>query len=140
MIFFNNYSYSKERNKPGIETWQGSAYDSTPIGTLPPNGYIECAPTYILLGLAEGTIDAEPSDSIASLESLTGARLRTAAVPMTTNKGSVQAGNLSLGEYTQTWYSTFQAVGGSESLSATNLGKVAKASVTISTQPYYGTS
>jgi hypothetical protein len=136
-VFFNSYSYSKDRNGPGVETWAGTAYIECDQSELGPNQHCECVPTYVILGLAEGTLEGEPDMSYTELENITGARFRTISSPISTTKGSVQEGNLSLGEYSKTWYGTFRSVGNSMGWGC---GSSGRANVSLALQPvYFGT-
>jgi hypothetical protein len=134
LVFFTNYSYNKDKTGYGTETWQGTCYIECDPTELESRQYCECAPTYVVLGLAEGTIEGEPTANLADLETLTGARLRTVSQPMTSSRGSVQQGALSTGEYMKVWHGTFQSIGNSQGW---NCGIVGKASVNISTQPVF---
>lgn len=132
-VYINSYSYSKDRTGFGTESWGGSAYvqAETTGGSVPE--YITPEPTALILGIAEGSIEAEDSDFTA-LQSLTGARFRDTNAVVTVGKGSVQAGQIALGEYTLTHQGTFSSVGNSQFWLD---GVLARANVSLNMQPVY---
>jgi len=130
-VFINSYSYSKDRVSFGTESWAGNAYvspESVQTGTC--NEYIEPEPTYVILGLAEGTIEGEGGD----IQATVGARFRDDACVVETTRASVQASNISIGEYMIVQHGTFQSVGNSLFWDP---GVVAKANVSLTLQPVY---
>jgi hypothetical protein len=132
-VFFNSYSYSKDRTQFGSEVWQGMAYVSGEVQrTGNCNEYIQPEPDLVVAGVAEGTLVGD--SSLVDLQSITGARIRDDACVATTTKGSVQANQMSIGEYEITYHSTFKSIGDSEFWMP---GKKANASVTINLQDIY---
>jgi len=135
-VYINSYSYSKDRTSFGTEQWSGSAYvvpEAPPGGSVPE--YVTPEPTANILGIAEGTIEAEDSD-FTTLQAITGATFRDTNAVVTVAKGSVQAGATSVGDYTLTHNGTFQSVGNSQFWAD---GVLARASVTLNLQPVYYT-
>lgn len=132
LLYVSSYSYSKDRTQFGTETWQGSAYNTPPVEQ---GVYTEPEPTYVVLGLAEGTIDGEAADYTA-LQSVVGAYFREGTVPVKTWKGQVQASAISVGEFSYIFNGTFKSIGGSTFWAP---GVKATASVNLATQPVYVT-
>lgn len=135
-VYINSYSYSKDRTAFGTEQWSGYAYvqpDAPPGGTVPE--YVTPEPTAVILGIAEGSIEGEDSD-FTTLQAVTGATFRDTNAVVTVGKGSVQASQLSMGEYTLTHQGTFESVGNSQFWAD---GVLARANVTLNLQPVYYT-
>jgi hypothetical protein len=132
-VFINNYSYNKDRNTFGQEQYSCNAYISSSVQTVGTcNEYTEPEPTYVTLGIAEGTLEGDGSQG--ELESITGAKFRDDACIATTSRGSIQASQMSIGEAGTTYHGTFKSIGGSTGWAP---GKIAKASVTLNLQPIY---
>lgn len=133
-VYINSYSYSKDRTGFGTEQWAGSAYvqpDAPTGGTTPE--YTTPEPTAVVLGIAEGTIEGEDSD-FSTLQAVTGAQFRDTNAVVTVGRGSVQASQISIGEYTLTHNGTFQSVGNSQFWAD---GVLARANVTLNLSPVY---
>lgn len=133
MVFFNSYTYSKDRNQYATESWAGTAYVSDTIQTVGNcNEYPEAVPNLVVMGLAEGTLAGDTS--VSELQDITGARLRDDSCTAVTTKGSVQASQMSIGEYETTYHGTFKSIGSSQGW----LPEIkANASVTINLSPVY---
>jgi hypothetical protein len=130
-IFINSYSYSKERTKHGTESWAGTAYvTATALG---PTEYCEPVPSFVVLGIAEGTIEGDGEDD---LQELAGAYFRDSSPIQRLWKGQVQADQLGVGDFTFSDKGTFKQIGGSKFWDP-NKPLRAKASVTLSLQPVY---
>jgi hypothetical protein len=133
-VFINSYSYSKDRVGMGTEQWQGSAYVSSSVVKVGNcNEYCEPEPTYVVLGIAEGTIEGETQD-LTALQNVVGAQFRDDACIVTSARASVQASQTSIGEYMFTRHGTFKSIGGSTFWAP---GVVGKASITLNLQPIY---
>jgi hypothetical protein len=132
-VFINSYSYSKDKTGVGVETYAGNAYMS--VDDLEQQGgcdniCLEPEPTYVILGVAEGTIESEIDDA----EAIVGAYFRDDACVVNTSKASVQAGPTSVGEYMITKHGTFQSIGNSQFCVP---GVLARASVSLQLTPVY---
>ena len=132
-VFVSSYSYSKDKIGYGTETWGGNAY-VTPTSLESWNCDQKCAapePTYVVLGAAEGTIESEYDIDI---QTVVGARFRADQCIVETTKGSVQASQTSVGEYTYVKHGTFQSIGNSIFCAP---GVMGKASVSLALTPVY---
>jgi len=133
MIFFNSYTYNKDRTTIAEEQWASTAYVSESVqNTGNCDIYTEPTPTFVIGGVAEGTLVGDTN--LNDLQDLTGARLRADSCTVITSKGNVQAGPTSIGEYDITYHGTFRSIGNSIRWRE---GVKANASVTIALQPIY---
>lgn len=134
-VFISSYSYSKERGGHGTEQWQGNAY-KLPASTGGSNVYVKPLPSYVILGLAEGTVEGDGTR--ASIETMTGAHMDTSSPIAQSERASVQASQISIGDHSIVYHGVFSSVGGSQFWDATGTSSVAaKASVNLSLQPIW---
>lgn len=136
-VFINSYSYSKDRTGHGTEQWSGSAY-KLPQGALPAGQYVRPLPNFVILGVAEGTIEAEEDTPTTDLQDLVGAHLADDSIITTTYRANVAAAQISIGEHMFIHNGTFKNVGGSQFWDPSgSSGVVARANVTLNLQPVY---
>jgi hypothetical protein len=136
-VFINSYSYSKDRTTHGTEQWSGNAY-KRPAGTLPQGQYVKALPNFVILGVAEGTIETENATVSSSIQDLVGAHYSNDSIITTTYKANVAAAQISLGEHVFTHNGTFKNIGGSQFWDPNGTSGVkASASVTLNLQPVY---
>lgn len=134
-VFISSYSYSKERGGHGTEQWQGNAY-VLPASTGGTNIYVKPLPSYVILGLAEGTIEGDGTRG--SLEVMTGAVMDTSSPIAESERASVQASQISIGDHAKVYHGVFKSIGGSKFWDVTATTSVlAKASVNLSLQPIW---
>lgn len=135
-VYINSYGYSKDRTGYGTETWAGTAYVA---GTqdIPNKKFVEPEPTINVLGVSEGTIEAE-TDNYTLLQEITGTEFRDITDVVETPRGSVAAAALGVGDYTLTHNGTFRRIGGSLfGIGDNGDGVLARANVTLTIQPLY---
>jgi hypothetical protein len=136
-VFINSYSYSKDRVGHGTEQWAGNAY-KRPAGTLPQGQYIKPLPNFVILGVAEGSIETEEATVSSDIQTLVGAKFSDDAIITTTYKANVAAAQISVGEHVFTHNGTFKRIGGSQFWDPTgSSGVKASANVTLNLQPVY---
>ena len=137
-VFINSYSYSKDRTGHGTEQWAGNAY-ILPGGNLVAHQYIKPLPNFVILGVAEGTIDCEEGTVTTNLQDLVGAHFADDSIITVTYKANVAAqGAISLGEHTFSHHGTFKNIGGSQFWDPIgSSGVKANASVTLTVQPVW---
>jgi hypothetical protein len=136
-VFINSYSYSKDRTAHGVEQWAGTAY-VLPEGTLGAHQYVKPLPNFVILGVAEGTIDCELDTITADLQDLVGAHFADDSIITTTYKANVAAQAISIGEHTFTHHGTFKNIGGSLFWDPVgSSGVKANASVSLTLQPIW---
>lgn len=136
-VFISSYSYSKDRTTHGTEQWSGNAY-VMPAGTLPASQYVKPLPNFVILGVAEGTIECEEGTITSALQDLVGAHFADDSIITVTHKGSVAAQAISIGDYTFTHNGTFKNIGNSQFWDPVgSSGVKASCSVTLNLQPVY---
>lgn len=136
-VFINSYSYSKDRTGNGKEDWSGSAYKQ-PTGTLPAGQYVRPLPNFVILGVAEGTIETEEETVTTDVQDLVGAHFADDSIIKTTYRANVAAAQISIGEHMFIHNGTFKSVGGSQFWDPVgSSGVMAKASVSLNLQPVY---
>ena len=136
-VFINNYSYSKERTGAGTEQWSGMAY-KLPPQNLPAKQYVKAVPNFVILGVAEGTIECEISPITTTMQNLVGAQIAADAIVTVNFNASVQASPMSVGEQMFIHGATFSKIGGSQFWDpAGTSGIKCKASVSLTLQPIW---
>lgn len=136
-VFISSYSYSKDRTGHGTEQWSGNAY-KRPAGNLPTGQYVKALPNFVILGVAEGTIESEEAIVSNSIQDLVGAHYSDDAIITTTYKANVAAAEISLGEHVFIHSGTFKRIGGSQFWDPDgSSGVKASANVTLNLQPVY---
>lgn len=136
-VFINSYSYSKDRTAHGTEQWAGSAY-KLPTGAAPQGQYVRPLPNFVILGVAEGTIETEDETVSQSLQDLVGAHFADDSIITTTYRANVAAAQISIGEHMFIHNGTFKNVGSSQFWDPSgSSGVQASASVTLNLQPVY---
>lgn len=136
-VFIGSYSYSKDRTAHGTEQWSGNAYRRPP-GNLPAGQYVKALPNFVILGVAEGTIDTEEAVASSTIQDLVGAHFADDSIIDTSYKANVAAAAISLGEHVFTHKGTFKSIGGSQFWDPDgSSGVKASASVTLNLQPVY---
>jgi len=125
-----SYSYNKDYMGNGTETWNLTAFMKYP-GNLGTKVYADDVPDTFAIGMMEGTLQGD--GDYTTLGNIAGANMVAGAI-IAGYTGNVQATAQSIGTYEQTWYGTFDKVGGSQFV---HPGIKASANVTISQSPIY---
>jgi hypothetical protein len=131
-VYVASYSYTKDYQTMGTETWQGNAYLLSDQEDLARKVYAEPLPDYVALGTAEGTLTGD--DDATTLASIVGVVLDPTDIVIEGFKGNVQASQLSVGAYETTHFGTVTEIGGSIGWEP---GVKASANVTLNIQPIY---
>jgi hypothetical protein len=149
--FIDSYSYQKDVNGFGVESWSATGWDSSLL-TSYESIYILPEPDVVIIGLSQGTLESDDPDidlgtpgaktvAVTELEELVGAQVREydlGRMPTKSPRGSVSTGGeVSIGEYMVSINATFKSVGNSTGYNETNPALIGKANVTINNTPVY---
>ena len=130
MASITSYSYTKDYFGHGTCTYNLTAYFKYP-GALGNNVFADDLPDAIAVGMLEGTLAGDFGMDL--LGSTSGAHMVAGSV-VNGFTGNVQASAQSIGTYEQTWYGTFDKIGGGAFMKK---GVKVTANVTIGQQAVY---